>query len=101
MENITQKQIVHTELTGKLLGVYDITTRYSNPIGVAPESVNITCNVVEETARININISCSRDEIWNVAATFNGSKNMGEIMTLIVAIKEEVLNTITETSIVA
>jgi hypothetical protein len=98
MDNPIQVQLVETTITGKLLG-YDIITSYSNPLGVQPERVNVSCNVIEDTARLNINISCTRDEIWNISANMTGNKSMNEILQLVVAIKEEVLNTISSMAI--
>lgn len=98
MDNQTQVQLVHTNINGTLLG-YDVITTYYNPLGVQPESIKVSCNVIEETARISINITCSRDEIWNISATMTGNKSMAEVLQLVIAIKEEVLNIIASTAI--
>jgi hypothetical protein len=98
MDNAIKKELVKTEISGKLLG-YDIITRYENQVGKAPEWVNVTCNIIEQTARINVSISCTRDDIWNISATMNGNKSMSEILGLIIALKQEVVQTITSTEL--
>lgn len=98
MDNAIKKELVKTEIAGKLLG-YDINTRYENEPGKVPEWVNVTCNIIEQTARINISISCTRDDIWNISASMNGNKSMSEILGLIIALKKEVSETIGTTNL--